>query len=83
MDLKMASQFGRPKLVAARNPVMVSVSALASLIMMLVASSDLMLAVRYWSGALEQIESAALFELFTHRMYLDVAIQVLRLNRHE
>lgn len=48
MDLKIASQLGRPKLVAARSPVMVSVSAFASLIMMLVASSDLILAVRYY-----------------------------------
>lgn len=50
MDLNMASQLGRPKLVAARNPVMVSVSAFASLIMMLVASSDLILAVRYYGN---------------------------------
>jgi hypothetical protein len=44
----MASQLGRPKLVGARRPVMVSVSALASLIIMFVASSDWILAVRYY-----------------------------------
>jgi hypothetical protein len=42
------SQFGRPKFVGARRPVMASCSALASLIMMLVASSALIFAVRYY-----------------------------------
>lgn len=56
MDLKMASQFGRPKLVGARNPVMVSFSASASLIMMFVASSDLILAVRYLKQRLSRVD---------------------------
>ena len=42
------SQFGRPKFVGARRPVIVSCGALASLIMMFVASSGLILAVRYY-----------------------------------
>ena len=55
MDLKIMSQFGRPKFVGARRPVMVSCSALASLIMMLVASSALILAVRYWKNVSKEI----------------------------
>lgn len=47
IDLKMASQLGRPKFVGARRPVIVSWSAEASLIMMLVASSNKIFAVRY------------------------------------
>lgn len=42
------SQFGRPKFVGARRPVIVSCGALASLIIMFVASSGLILAVRYY-----------------------------------
>ena len=42
------SQFGRPKFVGARSPVMASRSELTSLIMMLVASSGLIFAVRYY-----------------------------------
>lgn len=42
------SQFGRPKFVGARRPVIVSCGALASLIMMFVASSGLILAVKYY-----------------------------------
>lgn len=47
IDLKIISQLGRPKFVGARSPVMASCSALASLIMIFVASSILILAVRY------------------------------------
>lgn len=49
IDRKIMSQCGRPKFVGARRPVMVSWSALASLIMILVASSERSLAVRYFS----------------------------------
>ena len=48
IDLNTASQLGRPKLVGARSPVIVSLSALASLSIMFVASSGLILAVRYY-----------------------------------
>ena len=47
IDLKTKSQFGLPKLVGARSPVMASFLALASLSMMFVASSGFILAVRY------------------------------------
>lgn len=53
MDRKIMSQLGRPKFVGARSPVMVSWSALASFIMILVASSLLIFAVRYYGTMLE------------------------------
>ena len=52
MERKIAFQFGLPKFVGARRPVMASWSALASLIMMFVASSDLIFAVRYCAKTL-------------------------------
>lgn len=56
MDLKMRSQLGRPKEVSARRPVMASAEALWLLIMMLVASSVLIFAVRYCLGVRERVE---------------------------
>lgn len=47
MPRNTASQFGRPKFVGARRPVIVSLSPSASLIMMFVASSGWILAVKY------------------------------------
>ena len=48
IPLKIWSQLGRPKFVGARSPVMASFSAFASLIIIFVASSGLIFAVKYY-----------------------------------
>lgn len=63
IDLNTASQFGRPKFVGARRPVIVSRSESASLIIMFVASSDLMFAVRYYKEKKGEGELIFLIEL--------------------
>lgn len=71
------SQLGRPKFVGARKPVMASCSAFASLIMMFVASSGLILAVRYY---LELAIAEEVLGEDTYGMDLDGVIHVLRLD---
>ena len=87
MDLKIKSQFGRPKEVGARRPVMVSpFSSALSFNIRFVASSSLMLAVRYCIERVSTISgvcSRKAMQGVTYGMDFDLIIQVLSLNCHQ
>lgn len=85
MDLNTISQFGRPKLVGARRPVMASRSELASLIMILVASSGLIFAVRYYMSLAmsHPLPSRRSCRETTYSVDLDMVIHILRLDSQQ
>ncbi len=82
IPLKTASQFGRPKFVGVRRPVIVSVSVLASLIMMFSASSGLISAVRYYRQR-QRPACEASHPKEACRVNLNRTVHVLSLDSHK